>query len=54
MEEKESVERELYSRFVMVLNEKKAKIRGLQDTIQHLQHGGQESTDTDRHRLELD
>lgn len=30
-------ERELYSRFVMVLNEKKAKIRGLQDVLRQLQ-----------------
>ncbi|XP_028270405.1 DNA repair protein XRCC4-like [Parambassis ranga] len=31
---KETLERELYSRFVMVLNEKKAKIRGLQHAVQ--------------------
>ncbi|KAF7656996.1 hypothetical protein LDENG_00033450 [Lucifuga dentata] len=37
IQEKEMMERELYSRFVMVLNEKKAKIRGLQDAIHHLQ-----------------
>lgn len=33
VEEKEATEKELYSRFVMVLNEKKAKIRCLQDAI---------------------
>lgn len=35
--DKEAMERELYSRFVMVLNGKKAKIRGLQDTLHQLQ-----------------
>lgn len=35
--EKEARERELYSSFVVVLNEKKAKIRGLQDTLHQLQ-----------------
>lgn len=39
---KETMERELYSRFVMVLNEKKAKIRGLQDTLRQLQHNDRE------------
>ncbi|XP_034402748.1 DNA repair protein XRCC4 isoform X4 [Cyclopterus lumpus] len=34
---KESLEVELYSRFVLVLNEKKAKIRSLQETVTHLQ-----------------
>ncbi|KAM6965422.1 DNA repair protein XRCC4-like [Aplochiton taeniatus] len=33
---KDSMEREMYSRFVMVLNEKKARIRRLQDTVKHL------------------
>lgn len=31
------LERELYSCFVMVMNEKKAKIRGLQDALRQLQ-----------------
>ncbi|XP_071400116.1 DNA repair protein XRCC4 isoform X2 [Centroberyx affinis] len=34
---KEALEADLYSRFVLVLNEKKAKIRSLQDTVTHLQ-----------------
>lgn len=34
---KEALEAELYSRFVLVLNEKKAKIRSLQERITHLQ-----------------
>lgn len=34
---KDALEAELYSRFVLVLNEKKAKIRSLQQTITHLQ-----------------
>lgn len=33
---KEDLEAELYSRFVVVLNEKKAKIRSLQETITNL------------------
>ncbi|KAK5871345.1 hypothetical protein PBY51_004230 [Eleginops maclovinus] len=37
VEEKEMLEGKLYSRFVMVLNEKKAKIRGLQEARRHLQ-----------------
>lgn len=34
---KEDLEAELYSRFVLVLNEKKAKIRSLQETVTDLQ-----------------
>ncbi|KAI9540712.1 hypothetical protein NQZ68_038383 [Dissostichus eleginoides] len=34
---KESLEAELYSRFVLVVNEKKAKIRSLQEAVTHLQ-----------------
>ncbi|XP_068616154.1 LOW QUALITY PROTEIN: DNA repair protein XRCC4-like, partial [Brachionichthys hirsutus] len=37
VQDKETLERELYSRFVTVLNEKKAKIRGLQDALRQLQ-----------------
>ncbi|KAK6312810.1 hypothetical protein J4Q44_G00161570 [Coregonus suidteri] len=33
----ETMEGDLFSRFIMVLNEKKAKIRALQDTIRHFQ-----------------
>lgn len=40
--DKETMERELYSRFVMLLNEKKAKVRGLQDTLQQLQQANEE------------
>ncbi|KAJ7988403.1 hypothetical protein DPEC_G00323180 [Dallia pectoralis] len=35
---KETLESELYSRFVLVLNEKKAKIRSLQKNITHLEN----------------
>ncbi|KAG7476910.1 hypothetical protein MATL_G00087820 [Megalops atlanticus] len=34
---KENLEKELYTRFVLILNEKKAKIRRLQETIRQLQ-----------------
>lgn len=34
---KEALEAELYSRFVLVLNEKKAKIRSLQESVTQLQ-----------------
>ncbi|XP_034048278.1 DNA repair protein XRCC4 isoform X2 [Thalassophryne amazonica] len=47
---KEALEAELFSRFVLVLNEKKAKIRSLQNTISHLQEartsGGQKKGDS--------
>lgn len=44
VDEKEALEKQLYSRFVMVLNEKKAKIRALQDAIrQHHQTDDQTS-----------
>ncbi|XP_041666502.1 DNA repair protein XRCC4 isoform X2 [Cheilinus undulatus] len=43
---KEVLEAELYSRFVLVLNEKKAKIRSLQETVTHLQ--GSRSTKENR------
>ncbi|XP_061585942.1 DNA repair protein XRCC4-like isoform X2 [Cololabis saira] len=45
VQEKETLERELYSRFVMVLNEKKAKIRSLQDVVQQIR----QSDDRQRH-----
>ncbi|XP_042364676.1 DNA repair protein XRCC4 [Plectropomus leopardus] len=53
---KEALEAELYSRFVLVLNEKKAKIRSLQEAVTHLQEtssegqkktGGQRDEDED-------
>ncbi|KAK1892439.1 DNA repair protein XRCC4 [Dissostichus eleginoides] len=37
VEDKDMLEGKMYSRFVMVLNEKKAKIRGLQEAVRHLQ-----------------
>ncbi|XP_033946609.1 DNA repair protein XRCC4 isoform X2 [Pseudochaenichthys georgianus] len=37
VEDKEMLEGKMYSRFVLVLNEKKAKIRGLQEAVRHLQ-----------------
>ncbi|KAM3611620.1 uncharacterized protein V6R79_021465 [Siganus canaliculatus] len=45
VQEKEILEKQLYSRFVMVLNEKKAKIRGLQDALRELQQSGDEQKD---------
>lgn len=47
VEDKEMLEGELYSRFVMVLNEKKAKIRGLQDAVR--QQEGRQSDDATTH-----
>lgn len=35
--DKETLERELYNRFVLILNGKKAKIRSLQEKIKELQ-----------------
>lgn len=43
--DKEELERKLYSRFVPVMNEKKAKIRGLQDELQHLQRTDEKHSD---------
>lgn len=43
VQDKEKLDVHLYSRFVMVLNEKKAKIRGLQDTIRQLQQKDEET-----------
>lgn len=45
VQKKEVLERELYSRFVMVLNEKKAKIRGLQGAVSQLQNTNDQQTD---------
>lgn len=44
--DKEATERELYSRFVVVLNEKKAKIRSLQNTLHQLQQAEEEREHT--------
>ncbi|XP_056129886.1 DNA repair protein XRCC4 isoform X2 [Lampris incognitus] len=43
--DKELMERQLYSRFVMVINEKKAKIRSLQDTVRQLQQTKEQERD---------
>ncbi|XP_030594200.1 DNA repair protein XRCC4 [Archocentrus centrarchus] len=45
VQKKEVLERELYSRFVMVLNEKKAKIRGLQEAVCQLQNTDNQQRD---------
>ncbi|TKS78839.1 DNA repair protein XRCC4 X-ray repair cross-complementing protein 4 [Collichthys lucidus] len=42
---KEVLERQMYSRFVMVLNKKKAKIRGLQDAVRQLQQTDDQQRD---------
>ncbi|KAM4634481.1 DNA repair protein XRCC4 [Polymixia lowei] len=50
---KETLEAELYSRFVLVLNEKKAKIRSLQETVTTLQEArsseGRRKRDSAKH-----
>ncbi|KAF4082119.1 hypothetical protein AMELA_G00148000 [Ameiurus melas] len=45
IKEKETLERELYNRFVLVLNEKKAKICNLQERIKQLQNTIQDKKD---------
>ncbi|XP_034396682.1 DNA repair protein XRCC4-like isoform X2 [Cyclopterus lumpus] len=53
VEDKEMLEGGLYSRFVMVLNEKKAKIRGLQDVVRQLhQTDGKQRDEEGRQRDE--
>lgn len=42
---KEAVEKKLFSRFVPVMNEKKAKIRGLQDNLHQLQQTDEKQRD---------
>ncbi|KAG7481245.1 hypothetical protein MATL_G00065110 [Megalops atlanticus] len=42
VEAKEKLEQDLYTRFVLVLNEKKAKIRGLQEELRQLQEAKEE------------
>ncbi|XP_054904746.1 DNA repair protein XRCC4-like [Poeciliopsis prolifica] len=49
---KETLEKEMYSRFVMVLNEKKAKIRGLQATVQQLSHTDDQQKEDERRHSE--
>nr|XP_020450228.1 DNA repair protein XRCC4 [Monopterus albus] len=48
VQDKEMLERELYSRFVKVLNEKKAKIRGLQGDIHQLQQTANQQRDEEQ------
>ncbi|XP_004544489.4 DNA repair protein XRCC4 [Maylandia zebra] len=45
VQKKEALEREMYSRFVMVLNEKKAKIRGLQEAVKRLRNSDDHPSD---------
>ncbi|TNM89477.1 DNA repair protein XRCC4-like [Takifugu flavidus] len=52
--DKEAMERELYSRFVVVLNEKKAKIRSLQDTLHQLQQAEEEREHAAGHKTASD
>ncbi|XP_071338811.1 DNA repair protein XRCC4-like [Trachinotus anak] len=54
VQDKEMLERKLYSRFVMVLNEKKAKIRGLQDAVRQLQESADRRTDEERRQSDSD
>ncbi|XP_041855900.1 DNA repair protein XRCC4-like [Melanotaenia boesemani] len=46
--DKQMLERELYSRFVMVLNEKKAKIRDLQDAVLQLRRAEDQQMEEER------
>lgn len=45
VQDKEKLERKLYSRFGMVLNEKKAKIRSLQETVRQLRSATEQQRD---------
>lgn len=45
VQKKEALEKELYSRFVMVLNKKKAKIRGLQEAVNKLRNSDDHPSD---------
>lgn len=54
VQDKEVLERELYSRFVMVLNEKKAKIRGLQDAVRQLQQANDQQRDEEGRQRSAD
>ncbi|KAF7200098.1 X-ray repair complementing defective repair in Chinese hamster cells 4 [Nothobranchius furzeri] len=52
--QKETLEMELYSRFVMVLNEKKAKIRGLQDAVHQLHRADDQHREEERPHSDKD
>ncbi|XP_042276408.1 DNA repair protein XRCC4-like isoform X1 [Thunnus thynnus] len=54
VQDKEMLERELYSRFVMVMNEKKAKIRGLQDAVRQLQQTNDQQRDEQKRQSDND
>lgn len=54
VQDKEMLERELYSRFVMVLNEKKAKIRGLQDAVRQLHQTDDQQRDKEGRQRSAD
>ncbi|XP_059192570.1 DNA repair protein XRCC4-like [Centropristis striata] len=54
VEDKEKLEGELYSRFVMVLNKKKAKIRGLQDAVRQLQQTDEQQRDEEGRQSDND
>ncbi|XP_037634114.1 DNA repair protein XRCC4-like [Sebastes umbrosus] len=54
VEDKEMLEEKLYSRFVMVLNEKKAKIRGLQDALRQLQQTDGQQRDEEGRQSDYD
>lgn len=45
VQDKQMLEKKLYSRFVMVMNEKKAKIRGLQDAVCQLRQTDDQQRD---------
>ncbi|KAG7243962.1 hypothetical protein INR49_006120 [Caranx melampygus] len=54
VQDKEELERKLYSRFGMVLNEKKAKIRGLQHTVRQLQSTTEQQRDMKKRQSDND
>ncbi|XP_029999854.1 DNA repair protein XRCC4-like isoform X1 [Sphaeramia orbicularis] len=54
VQDKEAMEKELYARFVMVMNDKKAKIRALQDAIRNLQQADDQETDVHMTQSEND
>ncbi|XP_041793889.1 DNA repair protein XRCC4-like isoform X2 [Chelmon rostratus] len=54
VQDKEMLERDLYSRFVMVLNEKKAKIRGLQNAVSQLQQTSDQQRDEEGRQSDND
>ncbi|XP_044052331.1 DNA repair protein XRCC4-like isoform X2 [Siniperca chuatsi] len=53
VQDKEMLESELYSRFVMVLNEKKAKIRELQNAVHQLQQTDDQQRDEEGRQSDI-